>query len=510
MDQHRPITSRSDRLSIIVIFFAVALGLCLRCWKLSGPSLWFDEGYTAWLADHSCSEIIRLVRADTAPPLYYLLLHGWMEILGTSELALRSFSCTCAVVTLVIVHAICRQQKFSLLQIAVVLSLLSMSVLQVRYARDARCYALVSLFAAAQLYGVLAFRESRSVLHAVPFILSSAAMLYTHNMTLVYIAAMLGGWVILGDGPLRHRIAESTTATAAIGLLYLPWISSLMHQVRAVSSGFWIPRPGIPELLQTLQVILGLREDFAGNAAAPVSRWIDDLSILAVIVFLAIVTIATLKKDSRIRLIACYALCPVMIVFLYSLLRTPLLIDRAFMPSSIAVCLLAGLLISHVESLAGRAIVPVILMLAGVSSVGYIGFEQKEDWRSAIRYVDSIRMRHPRTLVFLANEGELLHRYYARNSTARVTGLPMRFLDTDTPRAMQRVEKSQDLTPLYKIIEDPHSAEIDLIVSHGGRDKNKQAIRLLNETCRLIDKRSFPNITVYRFAVDEDLVARGE
>jgi uncharacterized membrane protein len=509
MDGASPITSRRDFLSIIAIIFAVTLGLYLRWWNLGGPSLWFDEGYTAWLASNSYSEIVRLVRADTAPPLYYLLLHGWMRIFGSSELALRSFSCTCATLSLAIVYALCRREKFSLRQTAIVLSVLSMSVLQVRYARDARCYALVSLFAAIQLYGLFAYRESRKIRHALVIILASAAMLYTHNMTAVYIAAMLGGWMLFADGSWRRRFVETGVAGAGIAMLFAPWISQTIRQAGEVTSKFWIPRPGLRELGRSLQVIVGLREDFAGNAAAPVSRWVELAALLLVIAFLIFTLVACRPKNGMLRIAVAYAVGPVVVVFMYSLFRTPLLIDRVFIPSSIAIALFAGMAIAQVQIPYLRAVIPAMMVLAGISSVGYVGYEQKEDWRSAIEYVDAIRMRHPRTLVFLANEGELLHRYYARNAE-HVTGLPSRFLEDSTPRAMQRVERSDDLANLYKVIEDPRNAEIDLIVSHGSRDKDKQAMKLLSETCRLIDTREFPNIRVYRYAIDTDLIVRGE
>lgn len=509
MEQDRPITSRAARLAVIALTFAAILGIYLRWWNLGGPSLWFDEGYTAWLAGNSPSEIIRLVRADTAPPLYYLLLHGWMRIFGSNEIALRSFSCVCATLTLAIVYALCRRQKLSFPQIAVVLSLLSMSVLQVRYARDARCYALVSLFAAIQLYSLFAYREKRALLPGLFVILASAAMLYTHNMTLPYLAALLGGWVLFGEGSPRRRLVESSIAGIAVGLLFLPWVSSLLRQVSAVSGHFWIPRPGLHELMRTMQVILGLRDDFAGNLAAPMSRWLDLGCIIAVAGFAAITVVAWNSRDRLNRLLLCYAISPVIVVFLYSLFRTPLLIDRAFLPSSVALAIFAGIALTHLQTLWLRAVIPLVMVLSGISSVGYIGYEQKEDWRSAIAYVDSIEMRHPRTLVFLANEGELLHRYYARRAS-RVTGLPHRFLSQATPRAMQRVETPDHLAPLHAIIEDPRNAEITLVVSRGSRDRNRQAMRVLNETCRLIDKRTFPNISVYRFAIDEDLFVQGD
>lgn len=506
----RPITNRADRLSIIALIFACILGLYLRWWNLGGPSLWFDEGYTAWLAGESPADIIRIVKVDTAPPLYYLLLHGWMKLFGVSELALRSFSCVCATLTMAIVYLTCRKAKFTLAQTSITMAILAMSVLQVRYARDARCYALVSLFAAMQLYCLISFRNSRAILAGIGVILASALMLYTHPMTLLYVAAILGGWALFGEGTFRRRFCESLIAGVAILLLFAPWLGAMLSQVRTVDGKFWIPKPGLHELTRTLQVIIGMREDFAGNAVQKVSHWLDDLSLLAVGVFILLIAWKA-RKSPLLRTMGIYAFAPLIVVFAYSLIRTPLMIDRIFIPSSIAIALLAGVLVEQIRWLPLKSVLPLIVVLAGVSSVGYVGYEQKEDWRSAIKFIDSTQMSHPRTLVFLANEGELLYRYYAKASQkSQVTGLPNRFFDNNPPRAMQRVKTAQDLIPLHKVIDDPRSDELVLVVSHGSRDQNKQAITLLTQTCKLMDKREFNNVTVYRFATDEDMVVRGE
>ena len=55
----------------------------------------------------------RVIRAvslsDTSPPFYYLLLYGWTLIVGTSDLALRSFSVVCSLACLPLVAAIARR-----------------------------------------------------------------------------------------------------------------------------------------------------------------------------------------------------------------------------------------------------------------------------------------------------------------------------------------------------------------------------------------------------------------
>ena len=71
-------------------------------------SLWGDEAWAATLAVKSIWEIIKIVSHDTSPPLYYLFLHFWMKIFGTSEAAIRSLSFLFFLATAVVVFFIGR------------------------------------------------------------------------------------------------------------------------------------------------------------------------------------------------------------------------------------------------------------------------------------------------------------------------------------------------------------------------------------------------------------------
>ncbi|MCS7001252.1 MAG: hypothetical protein NZ518_00235, partial [Dehalococcoidia bacterium] len=74
MTASRPFASRAA--VALVALTAVAFGL--RVANLGGQSLWYDEGFSVFLARHAVADIIRLTAGDIHPPLYYVLLHGWI------------------------------------------------------------------------------------------------------------------------------------------------------------------------------------------------------------------------------------------------------------------------------------------------------------------------------------------------------------------------------------------------------------------------------------------------
>ena len=53
---------------------------------------WIDEAISVGIASHPLTEIPGALRQDGSPPLYYLLLHEWMALVGTGEEETRALS----------------------------------------------------------------------------------------------------------------------------------------------------------------------------------------------------------------------------------------------------------------------------------------------------------------------------------------------------------------------------------------------------------------------------------
>src|SRR5205085_11298521 len=79
---------RRDRLLLLLCFAAYIL----RLFHLDAQSLWYDEGFSAWLSAMPLDQITARTAVDIHPPLYYYLLHFWIGLMGQSEFALRFLS----------------------------------------------------------------------------------------------------------------------------------------------------------------------------------------------------------------------------------------------------------------------------------------------------------------------------------------------------------------------------------------------------------------------------------
>jgi uncharacterized membrane protein len=95
---------RSLRFALLL---AAALGL--RVFLLDQKNVWLDEVASWDLATHDLDYLIATAAADVHPPLYYLLLKGWIALAGESAAALRGVSVVASVMSVGFVFAIARR-----------------------------------------------------------------------------------------------------------------------------------------------------------------------------------------------------------------------------------------------------------------------------------------------------------------------------------------------------------------------------------------------------------------
>ena len=113
--------------------------------------LWLDEALTVNIARLPLGDIPEALRHDGAPPFYYLLLHGWMAVVGTGDVAVRALSGLLAVASLPLMWLAgrrlartCGEGTSRWVPWAAVL-LLASSPFAIRYATEVRMYSLVVL-----------------------------------------------------------------------------------------------------------------------------------------------------------------------------------------------------------------------------------------------------------------------------------------------------------------------------------------------------------------------------
>ena len=273
-----------------------ALGLLMAgslLLRMSGleSGYWIDEGIAVGIASHDFLDIPSTLVMDGSPPLYYLLLHGWMGIVGEGEAATRALSLIFAVVAVPIAfwagNAIFDRRTGALAAVGV-----GACPFLNYYAQETRMYSLVvvlSLLASASF--VLAFLHGRRG-HLIALGAWMTLLFYTHAWGIYLAIAMACAWIVLWR---QGRVAgrDGLLVAGAVLLLYAPWIPTLITQAQETAAP-WSDRP-------TAKYLLWIPFTFFGEE----HRWLaTPLLMVAVLAALRRVR----DRDGAIRVLAGIAL----------------------------------------------------------------------------------------------------------------------------------------------------------------------------------------------------------
>jgi len=265
-----------------------ALSLWLRT-RVLGAGFWIDEGISVGIAHHPLTAIPHLLRQDGSPPLYYLLLHVWIGWFGDGERATHVLSLLPALACVPVAYwAAC--SIFGRTAGWVCAALAAVDPYLTYYGQETRMYALAALLsivaAAAYVHGVL--RRRRRYLPVL--VVSLDLLLYTHNWGLFLCLGFAVATVLLA----RERLREPLLAGAAVALLYLPWLPTLLSQARHTGAPWTLPPSFHALFLGPGAVLSGDAPLMAialagGMGLATVVRTRTDPARIAVLALLAVV-----------------------------------------------------------------------------------------------------------------------------------------------------------------------------------------------------------------------------
>lgn len=241
----------------------VVAGVVLRFTARS--AMWLDEALTVNIARLPLGDIGPWLRHDGHPPLYYWLLHFWMELFGHSDVAVRSLSGVFGVATLPLAWIAGRRLAGRRGAVAA-LVLMAVSPFAVRYSTEARMYSLVMLLVlAGWLIGQDAVARP-AWWRLVAVALVTAALLWSHYWAL-YLVAVVFAFVVLravrehrgGDRAARDRTVKVGAAMVVGGLLFIPWLPEFAYQ--AAHTGTPWARASVPTTVVATSIA-----EFGGGA----------------------------------------------------------------------------------------------------------------------------------------------------------------------------------------------------------------------------------------------------
>ena len=253
-DARLPVTPVASAALVVAL---ILVSLALRARGVGG-AFWIDEGLSVGISSFPFADIPGTLRLDGSPPLYYLMLHGWMAVFGTSETATQILSLIFALAAIP-VGLWAGWSLFGPRAGWFVAGLFALNPFLTAYSHETRMYSLMVLLAlVAGTAFVLAFVLDHRR-YAVLFAVTAALMLYTHNWTVFFLAAAGLAWLAIARRRRERRRAVLLDGALAFGgalLVWLPWVPTLAFQARNTAAP-WSNVPSLSDLSTALSAVLG-------------------------------------------------------------------------------------------------------------------------------------------------------------------------------------------------------------------------------------------------------------
>jgi hypothetical protein len=295
-----------------------------------------------------------------------------------------------------------------------------------------------------------------------------------------YVIALLLAWIILpSDHPPRRRFREMGIVVAIAILLYLPWaIRAFPGQLHMIQHAFWVEPLKAGNFLIAIAALAGVQQFWSwatifDKVHLPVGHGFCP-AIITVVLLVASAILSLRGQPAARRREALglltMALFPPMAIGIYSVLRTPLFMQKVFLPSAtfMPLFILLPLATCWPPGIAKglRIGTGLLLVLCALTLYSHEIEDTKEDWRQLAKVVGKHPARH-RLIVFVANDGQLpFDYYYSYLSGDEATGVPGGFFDLDPPHTMRRVPEDGDLKPLESRLESGNYDHVVLVLAH--------------------------------------------
>jgi mannosyltransferase len=377
----------------------LALTAGLGAYELGRKSLWHDEAFTVAVA-HGDGETFR--RSVLGQEAFATLYYSAIRLLptGDGEAALRVPSVLLAMLAAVTCYALARE-LFGARVAVITALLLSVNVLFVRYAQEARAYALALWLVV--LAGWLLVRAVREPTWRrwLTFGAVSAVAAHAHFFAVFVLAGQL-----LSLAPLRSVLPWRRVAGAAglAAVLLLPLTVVLL----LTNSG------GRQKLPQTS--VAALAAQLAGISPTPLGVL---QAVVLVLCGLAAAVAAMRRRRAadpvlrwRFWLVACWIGGPLALAGLVSVFW-PVFVTRYFIVCLPAVMLLLAVGLDRARPALRAVALLLVLLAAGQALHGYYlqTYKDGENWRGLVQHVAD-QARPGDSVIFLSHYGRRPFEYY--------------------------------------------------------------------------------------------------
>ncbi len=364
-------------ITIIAILFL--LNFFIKLINLDKNDIAIDEPFSIYHAQMGIGEIISALTRGNNPPLFEIILHYWIKIVGINPFQVRLLPFIFSCMAVIFVFLIGR--RFYSRQTAIFAALFySFSNFQIFIAHNVRVYSLFFLFSCISLYLFLSIQKSPEKGYKYFFLgLVNLLIIYCHYFG--FFVLLIETIAVIVFSELRKKILRPYLITIGIVLtLYIPMFQILIKRFfETVNSPIWISKPSFNSIYNL----------FWSLSNAPVTVVIIAVFLLVTILFWYIKNKVE-KIETPTKILLLWLLFPVIFSFIVSF-YIPIFLEQYLVYASLAFYLLLAVAINYFRIFRRSSVLIGFIILIAMlvpfnSNYGYV-----RDWISVVNKIKEER-----------------------------------------------------------------------------------------------------------------------
>lgn len=359
---------KTKYLSLLILI--IILGAVLRFHDLSNKNLWTDESLSAYYSEKPISTV--LASSGPTPPLYYSLLHYWIELFGISEFSLRFLSVFLGIAAIPLLYLI--TSKLFNKKTAIIASFLfALSPIHLYYSQEARTYSLLFFTTMLSVYFYIKLFDKFEKKNIFGYIISTALMLYSHIYSL-FVLLVQNLYIIKKYKSIKN-FGKWGLIQLIPFLLFIPWLLKLPA---IVGKGNWITKPDL------IEVIGAIYKSLAGEVVS-----FTGIGLFLIMVSFILTPLLYKKENQNIFLLLSLFLFPLVVSIIISFIFVEIFIAKYVFFLSPFLYIIVARSMSSLKLKKLIIFLVIIFMLLSVQIFYTYNTQTKEPWQDVSDFVMS-------------------------------------------------------------------------------------------------------------------------
>jgi mannosyltransferase len=405
-----------------MIWVVLAVALFLRIIILN-QSLWLDEAINVLAASHYSfwDFLTKYSIGDFHPPGYFALLWVWERIGGTSEVWVRIPSVALGLGAVFITYLL-GKEIFSKKIGLIAALLLAIAPLHVYYSQEARMYSLSAFAATLSFYFFNRLISKGSKVNMLGYITATVLVLYADYLVYLIIPVQILFTLIYYRAQLKRVLIS-----LGVSLLFLtPWLTVFPKQL-SVGTGTASTLPGWANVVGgsgVKDLLLVFLKTLFGRISFDNKYIYVLVAGLAGLMYLIAIFKLLKKPDNASKLLLSWLFIPVALAFVVSFFIPVLAYFRMiFILPAFYLLVAKGISLIYNKWLNTLLLISICLISLSSLLIYYTNPKfQREDWRTAIKEVES-RSTTGSVVLFETNGAFSPAEYYSTNTNLLKAGL---------------------------------------------------------------------------------------